>query len=151
MKTEYVKGLAEYYRLEKEWNNIYKNYALKAGIPESRFQVLYSVYVEPSELTQTDICEMWSVPLQTINSSLKQMEKEGIIELVGDDKNRRRKHVKLTAEGEKLAESIVDPIMQAENKSFTALSEDEQSLLLDLTRRQLRLLKECIDKTCKKQ
>ena len=148
MKTKYIEMLAEYYRLEKEENNIYKNYAVKKGISESRFQILYSVYVESAaDITQTDICEMWDVPLQTINTSLKQMAQEGIIELVGDENNRRRKHVKLTITGEKLAEKLVAPIIKAENDAFVALSETEQIQLLNLTKKQLHLLKEYIDKT----
>lgn len=149
MKIQYVKTLTEYYRLEKELNNIYKNYAASHGVPESKFQVLYAIYVEPTQMTQTDICTMWAVPLQTINSSLKQMEAEGIIELVGDDNNRRKKYVKLTADGERTAEKLVGPIVKAENESFAALSNDEQTQLLSLRQKQLQAFIAAIEESKK--
>ena len=45
MKTKYLPLQAEFYRTEKEWSNIYRRYAAKIGVPESRFQILYSIYV----------------------------------------------------------------------------------------------------------
>ncbi len=146
MKTEYQPLQATYYRTEKEWSSIYRKYAAKKGVPESRFQILYSVYVTGGGITQTDIRDMWCAPLQTINSCLKQMEKEGVIALCVDDDNRRKKHIRLTSEGEKLAAELVEPIMQAENASFSALTPAEQEQLLELTKRQLRVLKEFVDK-----
>lgn len=147
MKTEYQPLQATYYRTEKEWSSIYRKYAAKKGVPESRFQIMYSVYVSDGGITQTDICDGWSAPLQTINSCLKQMEKEGVIALYVDSDNRRKKRVRLTPEGEKIAAEIVEPIMQAENASFSALTPAEQAQLLELTKRQLTVLKKLVDES----
>lgn len=144
MKTEYLPLQAAYYRTEKEWSSIYRKYAAKKGVPESRFQILYSVYVEDGGITQSDVCDMWGVPLQTINTCLKQMEKEGVIALCVDGDNRRKKHIRLTPEGENTAAELVEPVMQAENASFSALTPDEQAQLLELTKRQLKVLKEFV-------
>lgn len=147
MKTEYQPLQATYYRTEKEWSSIYRKYATKKGVPESRFQIMYSVYVSGDGITQTDICDGWSAPLQTINSCLKQMEKEGVITLYVDSDNRRKKRVRLTPEGEKIAAELVEPIMQAENASFSALTPAEQAQLLELTKRQLTVLKKLVDES----
>lgn len=147
MKTEYQPLQATYYRTEKEWSSIYRKYAAKKGVPESRFQIMYSVYVSVGGITQTDICDGWSAPLQTINSCLKQMEKEGVIALYVDSDNRRKKRVRLTPEGEKIAAELVEPIMQAENASFSALTPAEQAQLLELTKRQLTVLKKLVDES----
>lgn len=147
MKTEYQPLQATYYRTEKEWSSIYRKYATKKGVPESRFQIMYSVYVSGGGITQTGICDGWSAPLQTINSCLKQMEKEGVITLYVDSDNRRKKRVRLTPEGEKIAAELVEPIMQAENASFSALTPAEQAQLLELTKRQLTVLKKLVDES----
>ena len=147
MKTEYQPLQATYYRTEKEWSSIYRKYAAKKGVPESRFQIMYSVYVSGGGITQTDICDGWSALLQTINSSLKQMEKKGVIALYVDSDNRRKKRVRLTPEGEKIAAELVEPIMQAENASFSALTPAEQAQLLELTKRQLTVLKKLVDES----
>ena len=147
MKTEYQPLQATYYRTEKEWGSIYRKYAAKKGVPESRFQIMYSVYVSGGGITQTDICDGWSAPLQTINSCLKQMEKEGVIALYVDSDNRRKKRVRLTLEGEKIAAELVEPIMQAENASFSALTPAEQAQLLELTKRQLTVMKKLVDES----
>lgn len=145
MKTEYIPLQAEFYRIEKEWSSVYRKYAAKKGVPESRFFILYSLYVASGNITQTDICDMWDVPLQTINSCLKQMEKEGVLTLYVDDDNRRKKRVRLTTEGEKIAEELVEPVVRAEKASFESLSPEEQSKLLELTKRQLKVLKEFVE------
>ena len=146
MKSEYAPLQAEYYRTEKEWNGIYRKYAAKMCIPESRFQIMYSVYVSGGGITQTEICECWNVPLQTINTCLKQMEKEGIVALYVDEGNRRRKRVEFTEKGEKIAVDLVEPIVHAENDAFSELDPGEQAKLLELIRRQLRILSEFVDK-----
>lgn len=75
------------------------------------------------------------------------MEKEGVITLYVDSDNRRKKRVRLTPEGEKIAAELVEPIMQAENASFSALTPAEQAQLLELTKRQLTVLKKLVDES----
>lgn len=144
MKIQYVAGLSEFYRMEKEVEAAYRTYAAAQGISESALQILYSLYLADGETTQTEICADWSVPLQTINSSLKKLERAGLLRLVCKEENRREKRILLTRAGEALAEALIAPLVRAENESFLRLTRQEQDALIALTRKQCDILKEQI-------
>lgn len=146
MKIQYVEGLSEFNRLQKGFGTVYRDYAAAHGISESMLDILYSIYVADGKTTQTDICSDLYVPLQTINSSLKKMEKAGLLRLTCDEKNRRKKRISLTEAGEKLAEELIAPLVRAENESFLMLDKQEQETLIALTQKQFAFLKDCIAK-----
>lgn len=70
-------------------------------------------------------------PKQTINSALKKMEAEGMIEQV-QGKDRRSKLVKLTESGIRLAAKTADAVMDAEYRAFCNMPESERERLLHL-------------------
>lgn len=146
MKTNHIGKLSEYNRVEQELANIYRNYAASHGIAETVLSILYSVYLGDGVTTQTAICEEWCAPMQTVNSSLKKMEKDELLALTKVEQNRRKKQIVLTPKGRELAEKLVVPLIKAENDAFSALNDEEQELLFSLTEKHLGLLKEEIEK-----
>lgn len=96
--------------------------------------------------TQKEICQIWSYSRQTINSALKNLEQQNLIELIPTPENRRNKQIQLTEKGEALAEEIVKPLMRGEREAFRRLGKQEAEEFLKLARRYGELLKEEIDK-----
>ncbi len=146
MKTGLIGKLSEYNRMGQKFANIYSDYAASHGIAESVLSVLYSVYLGGETTTQTDICEQWSASMQTVNSCLKKMEKDGLLRLSQVEHNRRKKKIVLTSEGELLAKRLVVPLVEAENAAFLSLDSEEQELLFSLTEKHLAFLKTEIEK-----
>ena len=102
---------------------------------------IYREYVDPvnagteeAPITQSDICVALSQPRQTVNSSLKKLEREGLLALSGEG-GRHGKPVSLTPQGLELAEKTVDRVIESEQKALLDLSPDEQKQLLDAMRR----------------
>lgn len=138
--TEYNDLRIQYNSLFKEMTDIYQNIALKLEISDSAFLILYAIIELGCGCTQKDIAQMYYMSKQTINSSIKNLEKSGYITLKQDKGN--NKQIFLTTLGEKLAQEKIKPVIKIENDVFAQMSFDESQKLLKLTRKYTDLLKE---------
>ena len=85
------KPLLEFNKFYKELNDLYHETALNAGLSESSFDILYSVFELGDGCLQSDIQKISFLPKQTINSSIHKLEKEGYISF--SDGKGRSKHI----------------------------------------------------------
>ncbi len=138
--TEYNDLRIQYNSLFKEMTDIYHNIALKLEISDSAFLILYAIVELGCGCTQKDIAQMYYMSKQTINSSIKNLEKSGYIALKQDKGN--NKQIFLTTLGEKLAQEKIKPVIKIENDVFVQMSFDESQKLLKLTKKYTDLLKE---------
>mgnify|MGYP005770057193 CR=1 FL=1 len=138
--TEYNDLRIQYNSLFKDMTDIYHNIALKLEISDSAFLILYAIVELGCGCTQKDIAQMYYMSKQTINSSIKNLEKSGYITLKQDKGN--NKQIFLTTLGEKLAQEKIKPVIKIENDVFAQMSFDESQKLLKLTRKYTDLLKE---------
>lgn len=140
MRSVHTKEMAEFNRLYKETDNIYTRYAASLGVSTTTLCVLYSLYISETPCTQTQLVEDWGIPMQTINSCLKAMEKCGTVRMEFVEGNRKSKCILLTCEGHKMAERIIAPLVEAENQAMDALEEEQRRLLMEVTRKHAQLL-----------
>ena len=80
----------------KENANIYRQMAKQMNLTDMEMWALYTLRVEPGEMTQSRMSEFLHEPKQTINSALKKMEADGLITLQSGS-NRRTKTIHLNA------------------------------------------------------
>lgn len=128
----------EYGRLYKEEDNLYHRLAKHFGLSDSAFWIIYTLEAAQSPLSQTEMCSYLALSKQTINSALKQLEREGFIQPF--EAPGRRKYLELTSKGRALAEHTARKVLELEKRTFLALSEEERASLLALSRRHLELL-----------
>lgn len=127
--------------LIKENEDVYKTIAKRIGLSECGMWIMYLIREQGKEITQSYICSMIYTSKQTVNSSIKQLIKDGYLETrIGSDK--RSRLIKLTAKGEDLARETADKILDAEYDTMNALSEAEQEQFLSLFRKYTDALKE---------
>lgn len=132
--------LSEYNGIFKETDEIYHNIAKTLGLSDCAFWILYSLRTEGDALTQSEICNTFYQPKQTVNSALKKLEQNGYIELL-ERSDRRRKQIRLTQKGITLAEETVDRVIGVEQKTMSGLDEAEQKAFVGLFRKYTDLLK----------
>jgi len=142
-----LKQLTDFNQSYKELDKIYHAYAVSCGISDSTLWLLYLLYTGSGSYTQKELCDKWSYTPQTINSSLKNLEKQGLIELCFVDGNKKNKEIFLTDEGKKLAHRVIEPLVNAEQTSFANLSAQDRSVLLSITEKHIRLFKSELEKT----
>lgn len=142
MKVQCSRELREFNRAFKEAENIYSQYAAACGISSTTMCALYSLYTAGNPCTQTDLCETWGIPMQTMNSCLKALEKKGLLQMNACTADRKRKFLLLTAEGETLAQRVIAPLIQAENAAFGALAPEDQQRYLAISAQYNTLLRQ---------
>ncbi len=71
--------LKEFNRVYKEMDDLYHEIALKLGLSDSAFIILYALCEQGNGCLQKDICAQAFVSKQTINSSIRMPEKKEIL------------------------------------------------------------------------
>lgn len=80
MYRDIADPLAEFNRLYKKMDEVYHHYAKGLGLSDMALWLLYSLYESGGPCTQRAFCAAWHHPPQTVNSALKKLEAEGLIE-----------------------------------------------------------------------
>lgn len=140
MKIKQEKALKEYNTLWREIEMLWHEIARKAGVSDSAFAILSTILELGEGCLQKDICDMNSISKQTVHSSIKKLEQEGLI-MFGQDSG-KDKRVYLTSEGKEFARERILPSADAENQVFAEMSKEESSELLRLTELYLLRLRE---------
>lgn len=122
--------LKEFNRIYKKTNEIYHDIALRLGLSDSAFDILYSISELGDGCLQKDICNATCIPKQTIHSSIRQMEKSGYLTLSSG--KGRSMHIILTDLGKSLLERTIYPVMQMEGEAFHCMTDEECQQMLAL-------------------
>ena len=131
-------------RLYKEMEDLYREADRWAGLSDSAFVILYNLLDMGDGCLQRDICAAAFISKQTVNSSIRALERQGLIRL--QPGRGREAHLYLTERGRALAEEKILPVMEAENQSLAELGEDAAGLIalqqrhLEIFRRRIRTL-----------
>ena len=120
----------------KRMNEQYHAYAVHCGLSDPALWVLYSLWETETPMTQNDIASIWMYPKQTINFTISGLVKKGCVQLEQRSGARSGKTVKLTAEGTALCEKVIVPLMEAEERSLSRLTDAERHTLISLSGKQ---------------
>lgn len=125
--------LREFNRLYKRLDDLYHSLSLKMGMSDSTFIILYTIAELGDGCSQKEICGQVSVSKQTINSSIRKLEKGGIIRLEKGSRGREL-HIRLTEEGNQLIREKIYPVMEAEDRAFIQMPAVDRAEFLRLSR-----------------
>lgn len=131
--------IREFKKIDKELNDLYHGLALKIGISDSAFTILYVICELGDGCLQRDICYEAFASKQTVNSSIRKLEQDGYLYL--EDGHGRDKHIHLTDQGQTFVENSIYPIIQIENEVLLNFSDQEQSAMLRLSRQYIQGLR----------
>lgn len=145
MEKQTMEKLRAYNRIYKETDIVYHNYAKNCGLSDTSFWILYSLSESDELFTQHDFCYNWSFPPQTVNSALKNLEKQGVIYFEPVPGNKKNKWIKLTEKGTKLAVRVITPLICAECESFGELSREECDAMISTAKKYNSILKNRIE------
>lgn len=136
--------LTQMYKWE---DDLYHRYGVFFGLSDPAVWVLYGLYEDTDQvITQNDLVSTWFYPKQTINYTVNTLVKNGWVKLEQLPVARNSKAVLLTEEGKRICQEKILPLMQAEEKSLSRMTEKEQELILRLYRKQLTYFEEEIQK-----
>ena len=121
----------------------YHDAALKFSLADSTQFILYTICCLGDNCPLNEIVRMTGISKQTINSAIRNMERQDLIRLVSATP--KTKNVVFTEKGEALAEETVLRLMQAEDEIFAAWSDEDVQKYLELNERFLKDLRDKID------
>lgn len=135
-------------QLYKWEDDLYSRYSVYCGLSDPAMWVLYTLYeatLDPNsekKYTQNELVATWYYPKQTINYTVTGLVKKGFVTLEQRPGSGNSKTILLTPEGKAFCTDKILPLMQAEEHSFSRMTEEEQALLLQLTRKKCAYLDE---------
>lgn len=102
-------------RFSIAWSRVEHAYCAisRTGVKESMMWLLYALDDGESH-SQKTICEEWGIYKSTLNTTIKQAEKEGYLTLSPIPGCRREMTVRLTDVGREYASRVLRPIYEAE-------------------------------------
>lgn len=109
----------------KELVAIYRDTVRGWDVSESEFWIWYTLLTMEGNFSQQDICSMWSLPKQTVNTIVSQMKRKKYARLELCLRARNRKIIFLTEEGRRYGEKIIAPITGAEERSLARIPVEE--------------------------
>lgn len=92
-------------------NGLYQKWYQKNSINSYQLQTLNALYNEPM-LSQKEISDNYQIPAQTVNNAIKALEKQGYVQLIPDERDKRWRKISFTEEGFAYAEKTVAPLHQ---------------------------------------
>ncbi len=126
----YLKA-GQYTYLAGEINALYHEAAVKMGISDSVQNVLYVLCEKGGRCMQSEVSKLTGISRQTINSAIRNLEKDGIVYL--EQGKGRNTILCLTENGKEFAAEKILPLYEAENKIWNEWTAEEQQQYLTLT------------------
>lgn len=126
----------------KELTGLYHQAAAGAGISDGEFWVWYTLLAMEEEPSQQDICDMWSLPKQTVHSAIAGLVKKNRVYLEMIPGTHNRKRICMTGDGRRYGEAVIRPILELEQRTMARMSEGERQTCISLLGRYTSLLRE---------
>lgn len=127
--------LREYNRLYKRYDSVWHELAVALDLSDSALSILYRILEEGGGCLQRDLCDSISLTKQTVHSSVRKLQEQGLLTL--ERGKGRDLRIRLTPLGQKLTREKIAPLIELENSVFRELGPEDSRLLLCLTARYL--------------
>ena len=132
-------AIRRYNHLEGEIDAVYHRISLKLGLSDSAAIILYTSCNSGDACPLRDICRLSGLSKQTVNSSVRKLERDGFLSL--RPREGREVSLFLTAQGQELVREKVLPIMAAERAAAGGLTEEELRDMIRLSQKWLSLFR----------
>ena len=146
MEAGTEKRYQEFISASKEVDDLYHMLALKFNLSDSAMWILCTMREANRELTQSEIAQEMSMSRQTVNSTIKNLEKQGYLRLEAVSGDRRNKILSFTEEGETFVKRTVDRVLSLEHQVFENLEVEEQEKITQILRKYTRFMREGAEK-----
>lgn len=130
----------EYLQIDHQIDEFYHTLAQGLGLSDSALWVLWSLAELGEGCTQKDICRQFFLSKQTVHSSVRKLERDGVLSL--RPREGREVSLFLTDRGRELVREKVLPAMEAERTAAAGLTEAEWRDMIRMSRKWLSLFRE---------
>lgn len=143
MTIEIGNKLKQLNAMLSELDNIYQSLLKVHGVSESEYAVMFTIKELGEGCNQKDIADSSYISKKTINSTVKKLEKDGILKLKAA--KYPNMEIFLTDKGRCFIEKNIIPIIQVENKVLENMSDNEFEFLTTYYRIYIKGFKTHVD------
>ena len=140
LTEEAKRSYEEFNQFLREFQDVYDATALKLGISQSAFDVLWALCECGEGCLQRDICAYAYLGKQTVGSSVHKLVADGILHLEPAETGRGMR-VFFTPQGKEFVEKNVIPLLRADAEAFADVTAEEREILVGAARHYLHGLK----------
>lgn len=104
------------------------------GLMRPEYVVLYSLGLKDG-ISANDVCLSSGFPKNTLSRAIQKLLRRRLIRRASDPRDRRRYVLRLTADGRRIVDETLTPMLAREQRMLANLSNDEQQTLFKLLAR----------------
>ena len=112
-------------------DSFYDEFAKQSNVSSALLWVLYALN-DGNPHTQIEISNDWELPKTTGKTVIKDIQKDGYVELVPIKGKRREMSIVLTANGKKFADNVLSDLYKKEAEAYKTLTSEEQEIIMVL-------------------
>lgn len=109
-------------------DSCYDEFAKQSNVSSALLWVLYALN-DGNSHTQIEISNDWELPKTTVNTVIKEIQKNGYVNLIPIKGKRREMSIVLTENGKKYADMVLADLYKKEAEVYKALSSDEYAIV----------------------
>lgn len=109
-------------------DGFYDDFAKDSGVKPNLLWILYALNDKKAH-SQKEICETWMLPTSTVNTIIKELERDGYVELLKIKGEKRELCVRLTQSGQAYADKVLEKTYAMERKTFDSMPSECESTL----------------------
>lgn len=116
----------------KELDSIYHTAANQVGVSDGEITVWSVLLTAEQSYSQQELCDLLSLPRQTVNSIISKMVKKGFVYLEHIPGTRNQKTIHLTQQGMDFGEDKVAWILQAEERALEQADPHQVQICIEM-------------------
>lgn len=129
----------------RELDSLYHAAAIRSDISDGEVAVWSVLLNSEDEFSQQDLCDLFFLPKQTVNSIISGMSKKGFVFLQHSPGSRNRKIIRLTEEGKRYGSEKVSWIFEAEQRAMEDTNPQELQAYVSMLRKYIQRFRREID------
>lgn len=109
-------------------DSFYDEFAKQSNVSSALLWVLYALN-DGNSHTQIEISNDWELPKTTVNTVIKEIQKNGYVDLIPIKGRRREMSIVLTESGKKYADRVLADLYKKEAEVYKDLSSEEYAIV----------------------
>lgn len=109
-------------------DSFYDEFAKQSNVSSALLWVLYALN-DGNSHTQIEISNDWELPKTTVNTVIKEIQKNGYVDLIPIKGRRREMSIVLTESGKKYADRVLADLYKKEAEVYKVLSSEEYAIV----------------------
>ena len=112
-------------------DSFYDEFAKQSNVSSALLWVLYALN-DGNSHTQIEISNDWELPKTTVNTVIKEIQKNGYVDLIPIKGKRREMSIVLTESGKKYADRVLADLYKKEAAVYGTLTPEEREVIATL-------------------